>query len=52
MRKLWFALLFLAGGFAHELRNPVQCQCISASAAAAPGRRRAQSRASTAEANT
>jgi hypothetical protein len=31
MRKLWFALLFLAGGVAHEMRNPVQCQCIAVS---------------------
>jgi phosphatidylserine decarboxylase len=30
MKKLWFALLFLAGGFAHEVRNPVSCQCITA----------------------
>ena len=30
MMKLWFALLFFAGGFAHEVRNPVSCQCITA----------------------
>ena len=30
MKKLWVALLFLAGGFAHEVRNPVSCQCINA----------------------
>lgn len=29
MKKLWMALAFLAGGFAHELRNPLSCQCIS-----------------------
>lgn len=32
MKKLWFALLFFAGGFAHEVRNPVSCQCITARA--------------------
>ncbi|MFH0129400.1 hypothetical protein ACGLHS_04270 [Variovorax sp. VaC1] len=30
MKKLWLALLFLSGGIAHEIRNPVSCQCISA----------------------
>ncbi|WP_269759867.1 hypothetical protein [Variovorax sp. E3] len=30
MKKLWFALLFLAGGISHEIRNPVSCQCITA----------------------
>ena len=30
MRKLWFSLLFLAGGMAHELRNPLNCQCVGA----------------------
>jgi hypothetical protein len=29
MKNLWFALVFFAGGFAHEVRNPVSCQCIS-----------------------
>ncbi|AGU51672.1 hypothetical protein VAPA_1c46040 [Variovorax paradoxus B4] len=29
MKKLWFALLFLAGGLAHEVRNPASCQCIA-----------------------
>ncbi|MET3460394.1 hypothetical protein [Variovorax atrisoli] len=29
MKKLWLALLFFAGGIAHEVRNPVSCQCIS-----------------------
>jgi len=30
MRSLWFALLFLAGGISHEIRNPFSCQCIPA----------------------
>ena len=29
MKKIGFALLFFLGGFAHELRNPVSCQCIT-----------------------
>ena len=29
MKKLWMALTFLVGGFAHELRNPINCECIS-----------------------
>ncbi|NVM91525.1 hypothetical protein [Variovorax sp. SG517] len=29
MKKLWLALLFFAGGVAHEIRNPVNCLCIS-----------------------
>jgi hypothetical protein len=29
MKTVWFALLFLFGGFAHELRNPLSCQCIA-----------------------
>ncbi|SFN03066.1 hypothetical protein [Variovorax sp. OV329] len=29
MKRLWFALLFLAGGVAQELRNPVNCQTIA-----------------------
>jgi len=29
MKKLWFALLFFAGGVAHEVRNPTSCQCIA-----------------------
>ncbi len=28
-KKLWFALLFFAGGFAHEVRNPTQCQSVA-----------------------
>ena len=42
MKKLWFALLFLAGGFAHEVRNPVSCQCITAREFADLTRRRAR----------
>jgi hypothetical protein len=29
MKKLWLALLFFAGGFAHEIRNPVNCLLIA-----------------------
>lgn len=28
-RKLWFSLLFFAGGLAHEVRNPTQCQSVA-----------------------
>jgi hypothetical protein len=38
MRKLWLALLFLAGGVAHELRTPTQCLCITSSTR--PGERK------------
>lgn len=38
MRKLWLALLFLGGAWAHEVRNPTQCHCITASWS--PGARR------------
>jgi hypothetical protein len=30
MKSLWFALLFLAGGIAHEVRNPLTCHTITA----------------------
>lgn len=41
MKKLWFALLFFAGGLAHEVRNPISCQCIaSVSLAPRPPKRR------------
>ena len=40
MRRLWLSLLFLAGGIAHELRNPVNCQCIAARQPAAATSRR------------
>jgi hypothetical protein len=29
MKKLWLALLFFAGGVAHEVRNPLSCHSIS-----------------------
>jgi hypothetical protein len=28
MKKLWYAVLFLLGGVAHELRSPFQCACV------------------------
>lgn len=40
MRKLWLALLFFAGGLAHELRNPTGCHTICASQAHGPRRRK------------
>ncbi|WP_259652121.1 hypothetical protein [Variovorax sp. UMC13] len=40
MKTLWFALLFMAGGIAHELRNPVSCQCITARAATGAEKKR------------
>ena len=39
MKKLWFALLFFAGGLAHEVRNPVSCQCITSQQPAGPRKR-------------
>jgi hypothetical protein len=48
MKKLWFALFFFAGGIAHEVRNPVSCQCIATRVNARPR----QSSASTDDANT
>ena len=48
MKKLWLALIFFAGGIAHEVRNPVSCQCIASRANARPR----QSTASTEDANT
>ena len=29
MKKLWLALLFFAGGVAHEVRNTVNCHLIA-----------------------
>jgi hypothetical protein len=29
MKRLWLALLFFAGGVAHEIRNPVSCHLIA-----------------------
>jgi hypothetical protein len=40
MKKIWLALLFFAGGVAHEIRNPVSCQCITARAPARSQKRR------------
>jgi hypothetical protein len=36
MRKIWFALIFFAGGISHEIRNPVNCLCIVGRRSAAP----------------
>jgi hypothetical protein len=38
MKKLWLAMLFLAGGFAHEVRNPLNCHSISSRQLAGPRR--------------
>jgi hypothetical protein len=43
MNRWWLALLFLAGGVSHEIRQPVGCHCISV---------RRQSRDSTPDAKT
>ena len=51
MKKIWLALLFLAGGIAHEIRNPVNCHCITARQRTGPQKRR-QPSASTSDANT
>jgi hypothetical protein len=40
MKKLWFALIFLAGGMAHEVRDPFSCQSIIARHAGCIPRRR------------
>jgi hypothetical protein len=39
MRKIWLALLFLAGGIAHEIRNPFSCHCVTTRQAAQPADR-------------
>jgi hypothetical protein len=39
MKKLWLALLFFAGGFAHEVRHPLNCHLIASRRAARPERR-------------
>ncbi|WP_413748859.1 hypothetical protein [Variovorax sp. Varisp62] len=52
MNKLWFALLFLAGGISQEIRNPVNCQCIPARQPQLPRPHRRQSSASTADEKT
>jgi len=36
MKKLWFALIFLAGGISQEIRNPVNCLCITSSQPSGP----------------
>ncbi len=36
MNKLWLALLFFAGGVAHEVRHPVNCQLIASRRLAKP----------------
>jgi len=36
MKKLWLALLFFAGGVAHEVRNPVNCHLIASRRVAKP----------------
>ena len=36
MKRLLFALLFLAGGISHEIRNPTTCHCITARQGAGP----------------
>jgi hypothetical protein len=30
LRKLWLALVFLAGGFVQEIRHPTSCELITA----------------------
>lgn len=42
MRKLWFALLFLAGGLSHEIRNPIGCDCITSRQQVQPRKRAAR----------
>ncbi|MDB5851545.1 MAG: hypothetical protein JWP29_5297 [Rhodoferax sp.] len=42
-KKLGLSFVFFLGGMAHELRNPIQCQCVTARAVAiwrAPQRKR------------
>ena len=39
MKTIWFALLFFAGGIAHEIRNPTSCLCITSRQPAEPKRR-------------
>ena len=41
MKKIWFALLFLAGGISHEIRHPVSCHAITARQRNAPDKGRA-----------
>jgi hypothetical protein len=39
MKKIWFALLFLAGGISHEIRHPTSCHCITARQRTGPEKR-------------
>lgn len=44
LKKWGLACVFFLGGLAHELRNPIQCQCVNSRAAAtwrAPDRKKA-----------
>jgi hypothetical protein len=34
MKRLWLAWLFFFGGFAHELRHPVECHTLPSRARA------------------
>ena len=43
-RKLFFAVVFFAGGFAHELRNPVTCELVTVRAQGHAPRRRGRCR--------
>ena len=43
LKKWGMACVFFLGGLAHELRNPIQCQCVTSRAAAtwrAPDRKK------------
>jgi hypothetical protein len=40
MKKLWLALLFFAGGVAHEVRHPLSCHAISSRQGDGPKKRR------------
>ena len=40
MRKIWLALLFFAGGLAHEVRNPTSCLCVNATYVHGPRKRK------------
>ncbi|MDR6536857.1 hypothetical protein [Variovorax soli] len=39
MNKLWLALWFFAGGFAHEVRHPLNCPLIASRRVTRPERR-------------
>ena len=40
MRRLWLALLFFAGGLAHEVRNPANCHLVAVRQGAEPRKRK------------